>query len=59
VLFSNGGPPAWKTKKGDSRLHDEMAAVSTAKAKEDARASIEKVVQQDKGVHHEHKPGAV
>ncbi|KAH3918551.1 hypothetical protein HBH56_038120 [Parastagonospora nodorum] len=56
VLFSNGGPPAWKTKKGDSRLHDEMAAVSNAKAKEEARASIEKVVKGDTGLHQEVKP---
>jgi len=55
VLFSNGRPPAWKTKKGDSRLHDEMAAVSNARAKEEARASIEKVVKGDTGLHQEVK----
>jgi hypothetical protein len=58
-LFSSGGPPAWKTKKGQSRLHDEMAAVTTAQAKEEARASIEKVIHSDRGVHLETKPEVV
>jgi hypothetical protein len=59
VLFNSGGPPAWKTKKGQSRLHDEMAAVSTAQAKEEAHAIIEKVVHSDRGLHHEKKPEVV
>ena len=58
VLFSHDGPHAWKTKKGDSRLHEEMAAVSNAQAKDVARASIEKVVKADKGVHSETTPPA-
>jgi hypothetical protein len=59
ILFSHDGPPAWKTKKGDSRLHEEISAVSNAKAKDVARESIEKVVKADQGVHHETKPEAV
>jgi hypothetical protein len=58
VLFSHDGPPAWKTKKGDTRLHEEISAVSNAQAKNVARSSIEKVVHADK-VHHETKPEAV
>ena len=53
VLFSHDGPPAWKTTKGHSRLTEEMNLVGSGKAKEEARASIEKVIQRDRGVHNE------
>jgi MFS family permease len=59
VLFSNDGPRPWKTKKGHSRLADEMTAVTTSQAKEQARSSIEKVIHNDKGEHYETKPGSV
>jgi hypothetical protein len=59
VLFSDNGPRAWRTKKGDSRLHDEMEAVSNAQAKDVARSSIEKVVKADRGVHNETVPADV
>jgi hypothetical protein len=55
VLCSDNGPRAWTTKKGSERLHEEVAAVETAKAKE-ARSSIEK---EERGVHHETKLGEV
>ncbi|KAK7426416.1 hypothetical protein QQZ08_007171 [Neonectria magnoliae] len=32
-LFVKGAPPAWKTKKGGSRLESEIAAVQEAKDK--------------------------
>ena len=48
VLFSKDGPHPWNTKKGNSRLDHEIEAVVTAQAKGDARASIEKVIQEEK-----------
>ena len=59
VMFSDNGPRAWKTKKGHSRLTDEMEAVVTSKVKGEARDSIEKVIQHDRGVHNEAKTEAV
>lgn len=58
VLFSNEGPPAWKTKKGSERLHEEVGAVTTARAKSEARASIEDAIAKD-SLHHNEKAGAV
>ncbi|CAO2650589.1 Nn.00g018810.m01.CDS01 [Neocucurbitaria sp. VM-36] len=49
ALFSDDGPRAWRTKKGHSRLEDEMHAVATAQAKGEARASIERVIEESKG----------
>ncbi|KAJ4296620.1 hypothetical protein N0V90_006668 [Kalmusia sp. IMI 367209] len=49
VMFSKDGPHAWKTNKGHSRLDQEVQAVVNAQAKNEARASIENVVQKDKG----------
>ncbi|KAH7095904.1 general substrate transporter [Paraphoma chrysanthemicola] len=57
VLFSDNGPRAWKTKKGHSRLEEEVGAVTSAQAKDQARESIEKVIQQDRGVHTERTEG--
>ncbi|KAF2639813.1 general substrate transporter [Massarina eburnea CBS 473.64] len=48
VLFSKEGPHAWKTNKGHSRLEIEIEAVHDAQAKGEARASIEKVIAQEK-----------
>ncbi|KAF1953322.1 general substrate transporter [Byssothecium circinans] len=48
VLFSKAGPHAWKTKKGQSRLDAEMEAVVDAKIKGQARASLEKVLAEEK-----------
>ena len=50
MLFSKDGPHAWQTRKGHSRLDVEVQAVVNAQAKGEARASIEKVIQQDKGM---------
>jgi hypothetical protein len=49
VLFSDDGPRAWTTKMGSERLQEDVAAVETAKAKEEARSSIEKG---ETGAHH-------
>ncbi|KAF1840956.1 general substrate transporter [Cucurbitaria berberidis CBS 394.84] len=51
VMFSNGGPRAWQTKKGHSRVEQEASTIATAQAKGEARASIENVVAQSKGGH--------
>lgn len=60
VLFSPQGPHAWQTRKGDTRLHDEMNAVSKGHVSDGAgaaaREDIEKVIKHDKGEHREHKP---
>ncbi|PSN73035.1 general substrate transporter [Corynespora cassiicola Philippines] len=53
VMFSDDGPPAWKTKRGHSRLEDEIHAVSTAQAKDEARASISKAIEQEKAALHD------
>lgn len=58
VLFSSEGPHPWKTKKGDSRLDKEIEEVRNAQAKGEARASISKVIEQEKATlsgkrHHE------
>lgn len=50
-MFSDGGPRAWKTKKGHSRLEDEMSAVASAQAKGEARASIERVAEKYNSGH--------
>lgn len=55
ILFSPQGPHAWQTKKGDTRLHEEMNAVSKNSVSEGAgaaaREDVEKVIKQDKGEH--------
>lgn len=48
MLFSENGPHAWKTKKGDSRLDHEVQAVVNAQAKGEARASISEVINKEK-----------
>lgn len=48
LLFSPEGPPPWKTKPGNSRLDREIEEVKEAQAKEEARASISRVVEQEK-----------
>lgn len=48
MLFSKDGPHAWKTNKGHSRLDHEIQAVATAQAKGEARASIERVIKNEK-----------
>lgn len=48
VLFSDDGPRAWKTKKGQSRLETEAAAIASGQAKGEARADIEKVIADTK-----------
>ena len=49
VLFGKDGPYAWQTKKGHSRLDAEIDAVAGATvAKGEARASIEKVIADEK-----------
>lgn len=59
MLFSKDGPHAWQTKKGDTRLHDEMNAVEKGRAGDGAgaaaREDIEKVIKSDKGEHRERK----
>ncbi|KAF2739894.1 general substrate transporter [Polyplosphaeria fusca] len=50
VMFSEEGPYAWKTKKGHSRLDREIEAVTNAQARDEARASISKVIEEEKHV---------
>lgn len=46
-MFSDGGPQAWKTKKGHSNLERDIAEVINAQEKgDDARNSISKVVDE-------------
>lgn len=48
-MFSDDGPPAWKTKKGHSRIDREVQEVISAQAKgEEARGSISKVIEEEK-----------
>lgn len=47
-MFSKDGPHAWRTKKGHSRLDREIQAVGDIKVKEDARATISKVIEEEK-----------
>ncbi|KAH7130608.1 general substrate transporter [Dendryphion nanum] len=47
VLFGKDGPHAWKTRKGHSRLDQEVAEVSNSKLHGEAKASIEKVIAQE------------
>ncbi|ORY13680.1 and other transporter-domain-containing protein [Clohesyomyces aquaticus] len=42
------GPRVWHTKKGNSRLDREIEEVVNAKAKREARASISRVIEQEK-----------
>ncbi|KAF2198329.1 general substrate transporter [Delitschia confertaspora ATCC 74209] len=39
IMFSKDGPPAWKTKKGDSRIEREVEEVKHAQAKGDVRSA--------------------
>ncbi|KAF2745447.1 general substrate transporter [Sporormia fimetaria CBS 119925] len=48
VLFSKDGPKPWKTKKGHSRIDREVEVVANAQAKGEARASIERVIAEEK-----------
>jgi hypothetical protein len=47
-MFGHDGPRPWKTKKGHSRIEQEVEVVVNAQAKGEARASIEKVIQAEK-----------
>jgi hypothetical protein len=55
VLFSDKALHPWTTKKGHSRSEEEVGAVITAQAKDLARESVEKGIQQDRGVHAENE----
>jgi ribosomal protein S3AE len=45
-MFSDGGPRAWKTKKGHSNLERDIEEVINAQAKgDDARNSISKIIE--------------
>lgn len=48
-MFSKEGPHAWQTKKGSDHIHRDMEHVAAAQAKEDARASIERIARKEKG----------
>lgn len=46
-MFSDGGPRPWRTKKGHSKLEQDVEEVINAQAKgEDARNSISKIVEE-------------
>jgi hypothetical protein len=59
VLFGPNRPHAWQTKMGSAHLDTDITNVATAQAKGDARASIEKVMQKEKGTHKENAADAV
>ncbi|KAF2463201.1 general substrate transporter [Lindgomyces ingoldianus] len=48
ILFSSEGPHPWNTKKGNSRIEREIEEVVNAQAKGEARASISKVIEEEK-----------
>jgi len=55
-MFSKEGPRPWRTKKGDSRITSEVEAVANAQSKGEARASIERVPQNEKHTHAHEMP---
>lgn len=55
-MFSKEGPRPWRTKKGDSRITSEVEAVANAQSKGEARASIERVPQNEKHIHAHEMP---
>lgn len=58
-MFSSDGPRAWKTKKGHSRLDREIEEVVSAQTKGEARASISKVIEEEKAALSQGKTEAV
>ncbi|KAF2866807.1 general substrate transporter [Massariosphaeria phaeospora] len=48
ILFGDDGPRPWTTKKGNSRIDREIEAVTHLQAKDEARASISKVIEEEK-----------
>jgi sugar porter (SP) family MFS transporter len=55
VMFSPGGPWAWQTKKGHSRLEQEVEEVKNAQAKGEARGSISRSVEEKHAMTQAHE----